>query len=1042
MGSKFSRVAAKIVVHKKRVHIAVFILTLLMIPGALTALQPIDMESYEMESPELSAQTTIDDEFPTSEIILGFVVAVRDPNEVEPLEEWEPVATVDGGTPDYASIPPISDILEPGKAWKGVTEPDGGILNLTILKEIDAKAKLVLEHPLGGSLKPLVNEVTGHQTGGVMSLADIFRGFMNNTSILTQPGLSPLGIQTPPPTNWTDCFPLNCLSFDDENITQAHIDMAAARMAEGSNNDFLRWISLDRGFVSDFTSIQEGPIGGTLDSEGNWQNETNGPGRWSGSASWLLVQLDRASLEEQGWEVVWKDAKQEKSIRSTDDGFVIGGYRIANSELVLHPPQYDKETCTELVDEEGAGCSVEWSYMDLEGTLRSQDRTSLTLLVGQGVNVEVNRELQASTGLIILMGLIILGLLYVSLRRLSDVAIVVVALGGALLWMQGLIGHFSSFTNLFGISIIARSQFSNLLPILVLALGIDDSLHALHRYKEERRNGKSPTESGTITLNRVGRAILLTSITTMAAFSANLFSDIAALRSFGVEAAMGILAAFLLTGLWVPILRLSVDEWLEKKKQKKLEEKQITHLVPERWLRWVTIQSGRFRNSFVLATIALLVTIPASIAMSNLEGDFAVEDFLDESSDFAQGVNIVNERFSDEGEPAMLLIEGDVLDPRVYEGIDLFRTEMNSVEEGVPEKITRTPDGNIDLLAIDELLFAAQGSLILDPEPFKARGWNPEIEGNGMNCTTTQIGFLDTSDRDCLAFMYGFLTLEGVPGIGPIPSIPSSIVSLYIMPEVELNPVQPWLDVNGEPAQYNHMLIRFGITGPEDFPSMGPAMDELWRDLEVFTNLSTGTQDTPGTAPTEEKPLTWVMTTGRPVTRFVASTEMQNEMQSSLVLGSVFVFISLAIGFRSIKQALVTLGPILLVVVWLYGLMQVTGASLNIVTVTIATISLGVGIDYCIHVTERYRESREKGESHEQALHAVGGACGLALIGSAASDIAGFSVIALSPMGLFSNFGIFSAAMIFLSLIASLVLTTAALGLLHQTTKIGQREEE
>jgi predicted RND superfamily exporter protein len=54
----------------------------------------------------------------------------------------------------------------------------------------------------------------------------------------------------------------------------------------------------------------------------------------------------------------------------------------------------------------------------------------------------------------------------------------------------------------------------------------------------------------------------------------------------------------------------------------------------------------------------------------------------------------------------------------------------------------------------------------------------------------------------------------------------------------------------------------------------------------------------------------------------------------------------------------------------------------------------------------------------------------LALIGSAASDIAGFSVIALSPMGLFSNFGIYSAAMIALSLFASLVLTTAALGIL------------
>ena len=111
--------------------------------------------------------------------------------------------------------------------------------------------------------------------------------------------------------------------------------------------------------------------------------------------------------------------------------------------------------------------------------------------------------------------------------------------------------------------------------------------------------------------------------------------------------------------------------------------------------------------------------------------------------------------------------------------------------------------------------------------------------------------------------------------------------------------------------------------------------------------------------------------------------------------------------------------------------MYVAGSSLNIVTVTIATISLGVGIDYCIHVTERYREGRENGETHHQALIGVGGACGLALVGSAASDIAGFSMIPpFLRWGLFSNFGLFSAAMIALSLIASLVLTTAALGLI------------
>jgi len=322
--------------------------------------------------------------------------------------------------------------------------------------------------------------------------------------------------------------------------------------------------------------------------------------------------------------------------------------------------------------------------------------------------------------------------------------------------------------------------------------------------------------------------------------------------------------------------------------------------------------------------------------------------------------------------------------------------------------------------------------MVLDSAPFEAAGWQPDEPDHGVNCSLAGNGpLMDTGDRDCLAFFYGYLSLYGVPGVGPIPDIPASIVQLYIMPVVDLDPLRPWLDINGDPAAYDMMQIRFGMTQPEDFPGMTGGVAEVWRDLEVFTNLSSGTYDAPGEE-NEDQPLTWVMLTGRPITRFTAATAMQDEMQSSLVLGSLFVFISLSIGFRSPKQAAVTFVPILLVVVWLYGLMYATGASLNIVTVTIATISLGVGIDYCIHVTERYREDRDKGLGHDEALVAVGGACGLALLGSASSDIAGFLVIALSPMGLFANFGVFSAAMIALSLLASLVLTTAALGLIHR----------
>ena len=58
------------------------------------------------------------------------------------------------------------------------------------------------------------------------------------------------------------------------------------------------------------------------------------------------------------------------------------------------------------------------------------------------------------------------------------------------------------------------------------------------------------------------------------------------------------------------------------------------------------------------------------------------------------------------------------------------------------------------------------------------------------------------------------------------------------------------------------------------------------------------------------------------------------------------------------------------------------------ITVSIAAISLGVGIDYVIHVIERFREEMEQ-SSNPASIKAVGGASGLALVGSALSDIAG-----------------------------------------------------
>ena len=147
-----------------------------MIPGALTALQPIDMESYEMESPELTAQTIINQEFSNSEIILDLSSLLATSEYVPSVEDWSPVPPMSDGAPDYSSLPDVGEMVEGGEPWQGISAPKGGIVNLSVLREIDAKRQIVYDHILAPALKPLVNDVTGHQYNGVMTLSDIFRG--------------------------------------------------------------------------------------------------------------------------------------------------------------------------------------------------------------------------------------------------------------------------------------------------------------------------------------------------------------------------------------------------------------------------------------------------------------------------------------------------------------------------------------------------------------------------------------------------------------------------------------------------------------------------------------------------------------------------------------------------------------------------------------------------------------------------------------------------------------------------------------------------
>ena len=1079
----FSKVADYLIPRRKRIHISVFIFTILMIPGILATFEPIDIESYEMESPELDANMVFREEFTAAGNIWGFGIFVRDEAEF--------------GSPE-SDVSMIADYTGENS---GLESPEGGILNLTVLREIDINAETLRNHNVSRFFLPIASEISGDPAVGMLDLASDFSSFMSGNSSLTQPRINPYKLaltldleesMDPAPTNWTDCGILECLQFDDPNVTQDHIDLAAHRMANSSNGSFLRFLSNDRAFTPDPNSSVIGPVNHTIGEDGNLESELWQRGRWSASSAWLIVNLDREQMQESGWTFSWKNA-------TTDFG-----YKREGLTLVTDPIRYSFEYCQEREENNQPLCSVEWLYLSIEEDLRDTDEHIVSLMFAEAINVEINRELLSSAYLLVAMAFIVVGLLWINLRRISDVAIVSTSLVVSLFWMYGLIGWAMIFGQKTGFEFIFRSQFSNLLPILILALEIDDSLHSLHRYKEERRSGKTIEESSHVSISKVGLAVMLTSVTTIVAFSANLTSSIAALRSFGIEAGIGVMCAFFLTGLWVPLARLDIDKWLQRRDRLEDEDPDKIHMIPKSWLSSITTKSFKMYPLVIISV--LLVTVYAVPLMTSLEGDFQVEDFVEEESDLAVGVGLINQRFSDEGEPAYILLEANLTNPRVLDAIEELRENMNSHTPDQPNQFTRSPNGEVELLAVDQMLWYLRAAMAWNQTPFEQAGWDFDLNDGGIGCETVVIPNRDfefifipsTNDSESLKFLYGFMMTRGVPASGGYPALSPSIVGEFLQVDGKLDFDRPWLTEGGESPRYPRATLRFGISSPEQFALVEPALTQLEADMEPLQNLSVSQLRDRGSLDNafsdEKHPVSWAIPTGEPVVRFVAADSMQDDLQDTILLGVLLCFLTLWWGFRDngnavqrikknftnirknsplillnvivfalISLALVgdeyllhfmlvalilslsfgttpfiyagiTTTPIFIMIIWLYALVDLFGYGLNMVTISIAAISLGVGVDYVIHLIERYREEIEEGKSQLESVAVVGGASGLALFGSALSDFAGFMVINQSKMGFFSTFGLFCAIMIILSLIASMIIAPALIGMLHRNT--------
>jgi predicted RND superfamily exporter protein len=158
-----------------------------------------------------------------------------------------------------------------------------------------------------------------------------------------------------------------------------------------------------------------------------------------------------------------------------------------------------------------------------------------------------------------------------------------------------------------------------------------------------------------------------------------------------------------------------------------------------------------------------------------------------------------------------------------------------------------------------------------------------------------------------------------------------------------------------------------------------------------------------------------------------ALTDLMIESQLITIAFSVLmVFVIIALSNRSFTAGLICGAPILIAIFCNFAVMGVLGIKLNIGTAIIASLIVGIGIDYTIHFMDAFKFeylARKDGENDKDVLRRAFQSSGKAIITNAVSVGAGFAVLAFSDFQIMADLGILVAfAMIITSLLSLTVI--------------------
>ena len=141
-------------------------------------------------------------------------------------------------------------------------------------------------------------------------------------------------------------------------------------------------------------------------------------------------------------------------------------------------------------------------------------------------------------------------------------------------------------------------------------------------------------------------------------------------------------------------------------------------------------------------------------------------------------------------------------------------------------------------------------------------------------------------------------------------------------------------------------------------------------------------------------------------------------------LGTVMlgIFLMLAILFQSWKLAFIGILPNIIACITILGIMGLARIPLDLMTITIAAITIGIAVDNCIHYIYRFKESYLSTSDYKKTVLMCNQSVGKAIRSTSMTIIVGFSILIFSNFWPTIYFGIFTALAMLIALIGSLTL--------------------